>query len=92
MIRSSLMHTLLVPLLPEPWWGKLYLSDLRWTEVLLPGARTLLLPATPVPTPAASHETLCSQAAPTGEEVSAAGALDGHLEDLGVTNRWLRDG
>lgn len=58
--------------------------------ILLPGARTLLLPATRVPTPATAHETLCPQTAPTSEEVMAAGALDRYLEDLGAADRWLR--
>lgn len=74
------------PMVTVPCWGKLYLTDLRRTVVLLPGARTLLLPVTPVPTPATSHEALCSQATPTGEKMTTARALDGHLEDLRVTN------
>lgn len=53
--------------------------------VLLPGARTLLLPATHAPTPSTAHETLCPQATPTGEKVVAARALDRYLEDLGQT-------
>lgn len=61
---------------------RIELTDLRWTVVLLPGARTLALPATPVSTPATSHEALCFQAAVTGEKVTTARALDGHLEDL----------
>lgn len=82
--RSSLSHLSLGPA-RQP-----YLSKLRWTVVLLPGARTLLLPATHAPTPATAHETLCTQTTPTGEEVAAAGALDRYLEDLGVAERWLR--
>lgn len=58
----------------------------------MPGARTLLLPATHAPTPATTHETLCSQTTPTGEEVAAARAPDRYLEDLRVAERWLRSG
>lgn len=72
--------------------SKPYLSKLRWAMVLLPGARTLLLPATHVPTPATARETLCPQTTPTGEEVAAARALDRHLEDLGAADSWLRGG
>lgn len=72
--------------------GKPYLSELRGTMVLLPGARTFLLPAADASTPATAHETLRPQAAPTGEEVAAAGALDRYLEDLGMAEGWLRGG
>lgn len=69
--------------------SKPYLGKLRWTVILLPGARTLLLLATHAPTPATAHETLCPQTTPTGEEVAAARALDRYLEDLGMANRWF---
>lgn len=78
------------PTVTVPCWGVLYLSDLRWAVVLLPGTWTLLLPATPVPTPSTSHKTLCPQTTPTGEKMTTARALDGHLEDLRVTNGWVR--
>lgn len=72
--------------------SKPYLSKLRWTMILLPGVRTLLLSATHAPTPATAHETLCPQTTPTGEEVATARALDRYLEDLGMVDRWFRDG
>lgn len=83
------------PACPTLTWAlpsKSYLSKLRWTMILLPGARTLLLPATHAPTPATAHETLCPQTTPTGEEVVAARALDRYLEDLGVAEGWFRGG
>ena len=79
------LGTVQVPSLNCALTGKPYLSKHWWAVVLLPGARTLLLPATHAPTPSTAHETLCPQAAPTGEEVAAARAPNRYLEDLEQT-------
>ena len=74
--------SLLVP--PPPPLAQTYISEDGRAAVLHPGAGTLVVPRAAIPTPAAAHEALGTQAAVTGGEVAAARAGDVHSPHLGT--------